>query len=148
MVSPEVVRRRLRLLEGYLNKLRRQLADTDLVAFLADSDRQDIVERNLQLAIESVLDVGMHVIASAGWPPAEQFSDVFAILARQGIIGVELEARLQGMAGFRNLLVHGYAQLDHAQVFEILESRLDDLQDLARVYAGLVETDRDDRSVG
>ena len=66
MVSPEVVRRRLRLLEGYLKKLKRLRAQTKMDAFLSDDDLQDIVERNLQLAIESILDIGQHIIASSG----------------------------------------------------------------------------------
>jgi len=34
---------------------------------------------------------------------------------------------LQDMAGFRNVLVHGYAELDLDVVEEILDERLDDL---------------------
>jgi uncharacterized protein YutE (UPF0331/DUF86 family) len=33
---------------------------------------------------------------------------------------------LQAMARFRNLLVHGYAQVDDQRVIEILRTRLDD----------------------
>jgi uncharacterized protein YutE (UPF0331/DUF86 family) len=147
MVSPDVVRKRLRLLEGYLQRLYRIRDSTDLSTFLSDTDRQDIAERNLHLAIEAVLDIGAHVIASSGWTPADEYADVFSILANKGIITAELRARVQGMAGFRNLLVHGYAQVDHAQVFDVLQNRLGDLEDLARVYAGLVESDVDDRTL-
>ena len=138
MVSPEVIRKRLRLLEGYLKKLRRIQASTDRETFLADSDRQDIAERNLQLAIEAVLDIGQHIIASSGWKPAEEYADVFAILGAHGILGKELLGRVQGMAGFRNLLVHEYAEVDHAQVFDVLQDHLQDLEALARVYLGVV----------
>lgn len=58
MVSPDVVRKRLRLLEGYLKKLRGIRSKTDLKTFLSDSDTQDIVDRNLHLAIEAVFDIG------------------------------------------------------------------------------------------
>jgi uncharacterized protein YutE (UPF0331/DUF86 family) len=38
------------------------------------------------------------------------------------------------MAGFRNVLVHEYADIDRAQVFEILQNGLDDLAALALAY--------------
>ena len=144
MVSPNVVRKRLRLLEGYLKKLGRIRATTDLGAFLSDTDRQDIVERNLQLAIEAVLDIGQHIIASSGWNAAEEYADVFVILEEHGVISKELLDRIQGMAGFRNVLVHEYAELDHAQVFDILQNQLGDLEELAQVYQRLVEADSSD----
>lgn len=139
MVSPEVVRRRLRLLEGYLKKLKRLRAQAKMDAFLSDSDLQDIVERNLQLAIESILDIGQHLIASSAWEPAEDYADVFTILHQHSVLSDALFSRVRGMAGFRNLLVHEYAVLDHAQVFEILRDHLDDLEELARVYQKLAD---------
>ena len=134
MVSPEVVRRRLRLLEGYLKKLQRLRVQTKIDVFLSDGDLQDIVERNLQLTIEALLDIGQHIIASSAWEPVEEYSDIFTILHQHGILSDALFSRVRRMAGFRNLLVHGYALLDHEQVFEILRDHLGDLEDLASVY--------------
>ncbi len=139
--SPDVIRKRIRLLEGYLKKLRRIRGSVDRDAFLKDGDRQDIVDRNLQLAIESVLDIGQHIIASSGWEPAEEYADVFEILERHGVMSKELLSRVQGMAGFRNLLVHEYVEIDHGQVFDVLDSDLVDLEELARVYERFVDAD-------
>lgn len=139
MASPDVIRKRIRLLEGYLKKLHRIQNSVDRDAFLKDTDRQDIVDRNLHLAIESALDIGQHIIASSGWEPAEEYADVFEILERHGVISNELLSRVQGMAGFRNLLVHEYAEIDHGQVFDVLKNNLDDLTELARVYEKYVD---------
>jgi len=134
LVAPDVVQKRLRLLEGYLKKLDKMRETTPRDAFLADSDVQDIVERNLHLAIESVLDVGQHIISSSGWKPAEEYAGVFKILADRGVIDNSLLARLAGMAGFRNLLVHEYAEIDHLQVFDILKNHFEDLVALSQSY--------------
>lgn len=139
MVSPEVIRRRLRLLEGYLKKLKRLRDQTKMDVFLSDDDLQDIVERNLQLAIEAILDIGQHIIASSGWEPVEEYADVFTLLHQHGVLSDALFSRVRGMAGFRNLLVHEYATVDHAQVFEILRDHLEDLEELARVYQKLAD---------
>ena len=128
------------MLEGYLKKLRRLSAQTKIDVFLSDSDLQDIVERNLQLAIEALLDIGQHIIASSGWEPAEEYADIFTILREHGVLSDALFTRIRKMAGFCNLLVHGYALLDHEQVFEILRNHLDDLEDLAKVYQEIVKS--------
>lgn len=140
MVSPEVVQKHLRLLEGYLKKLHAIRDRTTLDDFLADDDVQDIVERNLHLAIEVVLDIGQHIIASSGWQPAEEYAGIFVILEHNDVISKRLRERVQGMAGFRNVLVHEYADLDHAQVFTVLKNQLDDLEELARVYQLYLDT--------
>jgi uncharacterized protein YutE (UPF0331/DUF86 family) len=62
LVNPDVVQKRLRLLEGYLRKLHRIRDTANRDTFLKDTDLQDIVERNLHLAIEAVLDIGAHII--------------------------------------------------------------------------------------
>lgn len=140
MVSPEVVRRRLRLLEKYVQRLGQLRAQTKIDAFISDEDVQAIAERYLQLAIESLLDIGQHIIASAGWEPAEDYAGVFETLREHGVLSDELYLRVRGMAGFRNLLVHGYADLDQRQVFQILRDHLDDLQDVAQVFQKYVES--------
>lgn len=139
MVSPNVVHHRLRLLEGYLKKLYAIRSRTNLEQFLADSDTQDIVERNLHLAIETILDVGQHLIASSRWQSAEEYADVFTILREHNVISDDLFLRTHGMAGFRNLLVHEYAVIDHSQVFQVLQEHLDDVADLARAFQTYVD---------
>jgi uncharacterized protein YutE (UPF0331/DUF86 family) len=55
------------------------------------------------------------------------------------VIPVELEQRLRGIAGFRNLLVHDYAELDVARVWELIDTRLSDLQEVERCLAEISE---------
>ena len=52
---------------------------------------------------------------------------------------MELGQRLQAMAGFRNVLVHGYDAVNLAIVRDIVENRLEDLDAFVaaiRVYLG------------
>jgi uncharacterized protein YutE (UPF0331/DUF86 family) len=44
------------------------------------------------------------------------------------------------MAGFRKVLVHEYAEIDHEQVLGVLQNHLEDLEELARAYQKLLET--------
>jgi uncharacterized protein YutE (UPF0331/DUF86 family) len=46
------------------------------------------------------------------------------------------------MAGFRNLLVHEYAEIDHRQVFDILKNHLEDLIALAQAYQEFMDQEK------
>jgi uncharacterized protein YutE (UPF0331/DUF86 family) len=54
------------------------------------------------------------------------------MLARHDVIDNELSARLQAMAGFRNIAVHDYERIDRAVLKSILRTRLVDLEAFAR----------------
>ncbi len=78
-----------------------------------------------------------HAIASEGLQAPRTFADTFASLGEARLLEQALASRLQDAARFRNLLVHGYAEIDDARVREILRTRLDDLEQLRVALAGL-----------
>lgn len=53
-------------------------------------------------------------------------------LAELGAIPAEFATRLRPIAGFRNVLVHGYLQVDLAVVEQVLKEKLDDIEVFAR----------------
>lgn len=57
--------------------------------------------------------------------------ELFTLLEKAGWIDEELADRLRSMAGFRNLLVHGYAAVDLSVLEEVLAERLGDLDAFA-----------------
>ena len=78
-------------------------------------------------AIEAVLDVAHHLLASELWGPADTSADAVRLLAQHGVLDDDLAVRLAEAVGFRNVLVHGYAEVDDDLVVANLD-RLDDLQ--------------------
>jgi uncharacterized protein YutE (UPF0331/DUF86 family) len=52
---------------------------------------------------------------------------LFDLLMRSGWISAEQADTMKRLAGFRNVLVHGYQAVDLAIVRDILDRRLDDL---------------------
>lgn len=53
--------------------------------------------------------------------------DLFDLLHQDGWIDADLTAVLRQMAGFRNVLVQGYDDVDLGVVHDVLERHLDDL---------------------
>jgi uncharacterized protein YutE (UPF0331/DUF86 family) len=122
VVKTDLLRERLAALRATIERLRvlRGRDATDPAAEWA-------VERGLQIAAQSIFDIGNHVLSGGfGDRPAE-YAQIPARLAQQGVISDGLSAKLQGLAGFRNLLVHDYARVDPARVQALLRDRLDDL---------------------
>lgn len=99
------------------------------------------VERGLQLGAEIILDVGNHILsAQYGVSPAD-YGDIVKQLAQQGILDQELKERLEGLAGFRNILVHDYIRLDPERVLGALAIAPRDFGDFAhaiRAWLGAV----------
>lgn len=55
------------------------------------------------------------------------YRDLFDLLEKAEYIPGELARELEKMAGFRNVLVHGYDDVDLAIVRDIVENHLSDL---------------------
>jgi uncharacterized protein YutE (UPF0331/DUF86 family) len=101
----------------------------------SDVDRLNSVKYLFVLAAEIGIDAGQHVIASEGLQAPKTYADVFLELGRGGRLPSDLARSLASMARFRNLLVHGYADVDDDLVVEVLHG--DSLDDLAQLRAEL-----------
>jgi uncharacterized protein YutE (UPF0331/DUF86 family) len=106
--------------------------------FVADPDTHHLAERYLHLAVESALDIANHVIADRGFEAPETYRDAFAVLARHQVVAEDLARRLQGWAGFRNILVHAYLDIDHGLAWDAIAHDLGDLRELAAIAAQLL----------
>jgi uncharacterized protein YutE (UPF0331/DUF86 family) len=92
-------------------------------------------ERFLHLAIETLIDLGNHVIAELELGTVNWYSDIPSILADSGHLESALKEKWLQMIGFRNVLVHEYLEIDRAIVFDVLQNRLGDIEALRQVFA-------------
>lgn len=134
MVDPEVVRRRLRQIDHRLVLLGDVRAHGH-EAFINSIALQAQAERHLQLALQAMIDIALHLLADSADPPPEDYGSAFARLARREIVEDELAGRLRLAAGLRNVLVHGYLEIDPQQIWAHLQ-QLDDLEAFARAVEG------------
>ena len=126
MVRPEVIRRRLQKLDEYLTILH-SLREYNRDAFLSDPERYGSAERFPQLAIESTLDAGSHIIAQLHLGSVDSYRDIPEILSQHSCVDEELRERWIRMIGFGNVFVHEYVDLDRDIVYEALQNDLDDI---------------------
>lgn len=97
------------------------------VPFAEDYLRQDAVALNLQRACEQCIDLANYVIKVRKLGLPKESKESFQLLAANRIIPGDLAKRLEGMVGFRNILVHEYQRIDIQLMIDVIENRLDDL---------------------
>lgn len=118
--------------EGLIRNLRRftgYLAEIATVApadFLADPVKIGAAKYYLQVSVEACIDIANHIISSELYRPPRNYKDAFTVLGENGVIPQELVPTMQAMAGFRNLLVHLYWEVDDKQVHDFLTTQLGD----------------------
>lgn len=128
MTDAELVAKRLAFIETCVQELR-TLARPERIA--DDVRERRFVEHTLQIAIQAALDVGSHIVSDERLGEPDTNRDVFRFLERAGIVGTDLGERLEQMAGFRNVVVHLYQEVDLGIVTDVVENHLEDLLEFA-----------------
>jgi uncharacterized protein YutE (UPF0331/DUF86 family) len=126
-----VVRRHLLAIDEALQTLRRHQGKP-LDALVSVREELWAVERGLQLSAQNALDIATHVAASAGRDVAD-YGSAIDRLAELGVLPRDFAARFRAIAGFRNVIVHGYLDVDVAAVHRLLNERLEDFSEFARL---------------
>ena len=138
-IDSEVVDARLRELSHRLQRVAaKKPASLKLLA--ADEDLQDILARNLTLAIQAALDIAYHLCAANEVLPATS-GDAFTQLAACGLIKQDLADRLVRAVGFRNVLIHEYTEVDWKIVMRVMRTDVSDLAAFGRAVVALLDQD-------
>lgn len=135
MTDIELVEKKLAFIDTCLEDLRKSAPER----LQDDLREQRFVLYTLQIAIQAALDVASHIVSDGRLGEPNTNAELFALLQRASILPVELAVKLSQMAGFRNLVVHAYAEVDMKLVARILSDNLADLSS----YASAVRTHLD-----
>jgi uncharacterized protein YutE (UPF0331/DUF86 family) len=125
-----VIQRHVLALDEAVRHLR-QHAGRPLEALVSDADRRWAVERGLQLAAQNSPDIATHLAASQG-RDVPDYATAIDTLGELGILPRDFAARFRALAGFRNVLVHGYLGVDVARVQHLLNAGLADFEEFVR----------------
>lgn len=116
-------RRVRRLLQGVSDDLAYLAARAggDRDALVGDRDRLAALKYVFITSIEGCLDVAQHLCASEGWGPPASNADALRLMGAHGVADVPLAETMARAVGFRNVLVHRYADVDDRRVVAFLD---------------------------
>ena len=127
-LEKETILVRLDGIEGELVELRR-LAKIPPGQF-AGGDPFKLAQYHLHRALEGVFHITAHVLSRLpGGSGGGSYKEMACLLGEKGIVDPGFaNSELRQMAGYRNRLVHFYAQITPAELHGILNKNLDDIE--------------------
>lgn len=125
MVDRVLVLRKLADLDRYREQIG-GFREVTAEQYTSDWQTQRIVERTLQMMIETCVDVANHLISDRGARVPQSYADSFRVLREMDLLDEDLAGELVRMTGFRNIIVHNYDRIDPSLVTGLLRTRLGD----------------------
>jgi uncharacterized protein YutE (UPF0331/DUF86 family) len=121
-------------LDEYTNNLKELALEVkeDKNKFIDDFHFFGLAERYLQLVIQIVIDTTSMIIVEEKWKRPLDNQDAISLLYNNKVISKNLASRLDGIVGFRNILVHEYEVIDKNKVYNYLQERIVDLEDFKK----------------
>ena len=142
MVDKPLILRKLAELDQYLRQVQ-EYARISVEEYQSSWKTQRIIERTLQMMIETCVDIAGHIISDKAFRTPTSYSDTFKVLHENGALPASLFAKMEKMAKFRNIVVHHYDTIDAEIVVGILKRDLDDFSGFHAAVVSLLEKDED-----
>ncbi len=126
----------IKITSEILNSLERleELKQLPKDTFLSDPHKIGSAKYNFIVAIEGAIDLCNHIIAKNGFRAPEDYADTFKVMAERGAFDQEFTNTLTQMARFRNRLVHIYWEIDNNELYNIIQSRLQDIREFLKEF--------------
>ena len=124
-------------IERYIKQARDYYAVQSEKPFSEDFLKQDAIVINLQRACEQCIDMANHAIRVKKLGLPADSAESFTLLKKADVIDTELEKKLTGMVGFRNVVTHQYREIDYKRVEAIIKKHADDLIKFASILVAL-----------
>lgn len=125
MVDETLILRKLTQLEEYVSQIA-QYRSITLEQYRDDWKIQRIIERTLQMMIETCVDIAGHIISDNKLRIPDSYADSFRVLLENKLIAADLCKTMEQISKFRNVIVHQYDRVDAEIVVEILRKRIKD----------------------
>ena len=132
MTNISVIENKISYLQKYLKILKRYQKKYTQEQIEKNVDIRGMVERYLYLACQSAIDLAEATIAFKGFRKPTTLSESFYILNEEKIISDDLTEKMVKMTGFRNVIAHEYTKINYDIVYDILQNRLEDFEDLIK----------------
>lgn len=126
-LEKDIIIRRIEGIEAEINDLKK-LSKKDLSEFQT-GDAWKLAQFHLHRALEGVFNIGTHILSRLPGASASQYKEIAQKLGESKILSADFaNNNLVKMAKYRNRLVHFYAQITPAELYQILHDDLGDFE--------------------
>jgi len=91
------------------------------------------------VAIQAVIDICHHIVARLAGRVPDEYGECFFILKDMNYIDSAYATKLKSMAGFRNILIHLYHEVDDRKVCQHLKEDLYIIEDFLNVIKNVIK---------
>ena len=127
MIDKILIEKKLRNIELLLKELKSVKIDS-FEEFKENVIVKRFIERNLELAIEQMVDICKHFISGLDLEEPETYADCFDIISKGGVIAKKSTSIFKSMVRFRNILIHAYNGIDDSITYGIFNKHLEDFR--------------------
>lgn len=131
MNSEEKILLKLEELKKYA-KFLKENRDTTVFELDEDLKTRYAIEKVMQNALQSTLDIGEIIIAKEGFEKPETNREVIQILGKHGILSKKFAEKFAPSMGLRNILVHKYGDIDIEKLHQHLQEDVKDFKIFAK----------------
>ncbi|HLD61584.1 MAG TPA: DUF86 domain-containing protein [Patescibacteria group bacterium] len=127
-IDAALIKRKIEHILSYLEELK-PIAKISFEEFVGDKRNFRTAERDLQLIVDTAVDINNHLVVASGSLPPNDYFESFIKLSNLQIFPKQFAERIAQSAGLRNRLVHEYEEIDLSRLFEDLENDIRDYQE-------------------
>jgi len=128
----------LAAIQGFLAELR-EFSAMSREEFLADKRNPAATESYLRRCLEAVFDLSRHILAKSYGFKELEYKKIASSLGENGIVDSDFSETLVKMAGYRNRMVHLYNEISPAELHEIIQTHLSDIDQFMREIIGFLK---------
>ena len=147
MVDETQILRKLTELEQYTSQVS-SFKTISVKTYREDWKSQRIIERTLQMMIETCVDIAGHIISDKNYRIPDSYADSFRVLSENQIVDAELCRTMEQISKFRNVIVHHYDRVDAEIVVGILRNRLDDFAGYIEAVVAFLKNQNEEQAKG
>lgn len=141
-VSKRVITDRLNWVDKMISEIKSLPLDS-YELFINESRNIWAAESCLRRALESLLDIGRHILAKCFGLGVSEYKEIAKELDRRKVLSTQESRLLRILAGYRNRLVHFYHEVSTEELYQICKDDLDDITKIKKAYIDWIKKNPD-----
>jgi len=136
--NKEIVFQRANISENALKKLNK-LKELPETIFLTDAQNIALAEHYLRISIDSLVDLGTHIIAVKGLGRPGSAKDIVNFLAQAEAIPQDFVKPTLKLIKLRDRLIHLYWEVESPEIYDVVQKELDNISNLLTYLLKYIE---------